>query len=81
MSATIQLIDDHRLEKNMQPPSESTRFEEAGRFVEYVGTGKLRDKKALITGGEYVLKSWPFSLHWAAVDANIAQALAEPLLC
>lgn len=54
MSATIQLIDDPRLEKNMQPPSESTRFEEAGRFVEYVGTGKLRDKKVLITGGEYV---------------------------
>lgn len=54
MSATIQLIGDPRLEKNMKPPSESTRFEEGGRFVEYVGTGKLRDKKVLITGGEYV---------------------------
>lgn len=42
------------LEKNMQPPSESTKFEEADQFVEYVGTGKLRDKKVIITGGEYV---------------------------
>lgn len=38
----------------MQPPSESTKFEEAGGFVEYVGTGKLKDKKVIVTGGEYV---------------------------
>lgn len=36
----------------MQPPSESTMFEGENGFVEYVGTGKLQDKKVLITGGE-----------------------------
>lgn len=36
----------------MQPPSESTRFEGENGFVEYIGTGKLQDKKVLITGGE-----------------------------
>jgi hypothetical protein len=41
-----------RLEKNMMPPSESTKLESAGGFVEYVGSGKLKDKKVLITGGE-----------------------------
>jgi hypothetical protein len=43
-----------RLEKNMNPPSEATKLESKGRFVEYVGSGKLKDKKVLITGGEYV---------------------------
>lgn len=38
----------------MAPPSESTKLESSGRLVEYVGSGKLKDKKALITGGEYV---------------------------
>lgn len=38
----------------MQPPSESTKLEYGEGFVEYVGSGKLKDKKVLITGGEYV---------------------------
>lgn len=38
----------------MQPASESTKLEYDGDFVEYVGSGKLKDKKVLITGGEYV---------------------------
>ncbi|RHZ71421.1 hypothetical protein CDV55_108746 [Aspergillus turcosus] len=41
-----------RLEKHMNPPSEATKLESKGRFVEYVGSGKLKDKKVLITGGD-----------------------------
>lgn len=46
----------------MTPSSESTKLESAGEFVEYVGAGKLRDKKVFITGGEYVpiLSNAPF---------------------
>ncbi|PGH06039.1 hypothetical protein GX51_02630 [Blastomyces parvus] len=40
------------LEKQMKPQSESTRLESEGRFVEYVGSGKLKGKKVLITGGD-----------------------------
>ncbi|KAJ9262057.1 hypothetical protein DTO195F2_3759 [Paecilomyces variotii] len=40
------------LEKNMMPPSEPTKLEDCGDFVEYVGSGKLKDKKVLITGGD-----------------------------
>ncbi|OXV05493.1 hypothetical protein Egran_06739 [Elaphomyces granulatus] len=40
------------LEKNMIPPSESTNLESTGQFIEYVGSGKLKDKKVLITGGD-----------------------------
>jgi hypothetical protein len=36
----------------MIPPSESTNLESTGQFIEYVGSGKLKDKKVLITGGE-----------------------------
>lgn len=36
----------------MQPPSEATKLEAGGQFIEYVGCGKLKDKKVLITGGE-----------------------------
>jgi hypothetical protein len=43
------------LEKHMAPPSEATKLESSGSFIEYVGSGKLKDKKVLITGGEYVL--------------------------
>lgn len=42
------------LEKEMQPSSESTRLEGPGQFRGYAGVGKLRDKKVIITGGEYV---------------------------
>lgn len=44
----------YRLESEMAPPSESTHLESSTGFVEYVGSGKLKDKKALITGGEFV---------------------------
>src|SRR5881275_2358672 len=37
----------------MKPTSESTALEGAEGFVEYVAAGKLKGKKALITGGEY----------------------------
>lgn len=36
----------------MQPKSESTRLEGPDGLVEYQGCGKLKNKKALITGGE-----------------------------
>lgn len=38
----------------MTPMSEATKLESADGFVEYVGSGKLKDSKVLITGGEYV---------------------------
>ena len=37
----------------MAPSSEATKLESSRTFVEYVGSGKLKDKKVLITGGEY----------------------------
>ncbi|OQD87085.1 hypothetical protein PENANT_c006G09299 [Penicillium antarcticum] len=33
--------------------SESTKLEGSGGFTEYSGSGKLKNKKALITSGEY----------------------------
>lgn len=47
----------------MTPSSESTKLESSGEFVEYVGSGKLKDKKVLITGGEYV-SLFSFRLLW-----------------
>jgi hypothetical protein len=38
----------------MAPPSEVTKLEGSQGFVEYTGADKLKDKKVLITGGEYV---------------------------
>ena len=53
------MLTECRLESNMQPPSESTKFEGDGGFIEYKGADKLKDKKVLITGGEYVaLLTW-----------------------
>ncbi|EFQ99061.1 hypothetical protein MGYG_02074 [Nannizzia gypsea CBS 118893] len=40
------------LEKNLAPTSESTKLEGAGGFVEYAGSGKLKDKKVIVTGGD-----------------------------
>ncbi|KAK2805094.1 hypothetical protein FQN50_006339 [Emmonsiellopsis sp. PD_5] len=40
------------LEKEMKPQSESTKLESEGRFVEYTGSNKLKDKNVLITGGD-----------------------------
>jgi hypothetical protein len=39
----------------LKPTSESTSLEGREGFVEYLAAGKLKGKKALITGGEYVL--------------------------
>ena len=39
----------------MNPTSEATKLEGPGKFLEYTGVGKLRKKKVIITGGEYVL--------------------------
>lgn len=38
----------------MAPPSEPTKLESCRGFVDYVGSGKLKDKKVIVTGGEYV---------------------------
>jgi len=40
------------LEKDMAPSSESTKLEGSDGFVEYVGSDKLKNKTALITGGD-----------------------------
>jgi len=39
-------------EKDMEPSSEPTKLEGDGEFVEYTPAGKLKGKKALITGGD-----------------------------
>lgn len=44
----------------MKPTSELTALEGSEGFVEYVGSGKLKGKKVLITGGEYVSSSRKF---------------------
>ena len=36
----------------MAPTSEATKLEGDSGFAEYKGAGKLKGKKALITGGE-----------------------------
>lgn len=38
----------------MQPASEATKLETPEGIKEYEGSGKLKGKKALITGGECV---------------------------
>lgn len=43
-----------RLESVMAQPSESTKLEGLHGFSEYTGSGKLKGKNALVTGGEYV---------------------------
>lgn len=50
----MRLTAEFRSEKAMKPTSESTALEGSEGFVEYVGSGKLKGKKVLITGGEYV---------------------------
>lgn len=40
------------LEKKMAPPSEPTKLESCRGFVDYVGSGKLKDKKVIVTGGD-----------------------------
>jgi len=38
----------------MAPSSEVSKLEGKDGLYEYVGANKLKDKKVLITGGEYV---------------------------
>lgn len=38
----------------MTEPSESTKLKGLHGFAEYAGSGNLKGKNALITGGEYV---------------------------
>ncbi|SPO04329.1 related to short-chain alcohol dehydrogenase [Cephalotrichum gorgonifer] len=40
------------LERDMKPTSESTALQGDGQFQEYLAAGKLKGKKALITGGD-----------------------------
>ncbi|KAJ5103855.1 hypothetical protein N7532_004384 [Penicillium argentinense] len=40
------------LESRMAFASESSKLEHEGEFIEYTGSGKLTDKKVLITGGD-----------------------------
>jgi len=47
-------------EEEMQPKSESTRLEGPDGLVEYKGSDKLKGKKAIITGGEYVPSDFRF---------------------
>lgn len=42
----------------MSPASESKMLEGEGSFIDFVGSGRLKDKKVIVTGGEYVLESW-----------------------
>lgn len=42
----------------MCPPSESTKLEAEGSFTEFTGRGRLKGKKVIVTGGEYVLEAW-----------------------
>lgn len=62
----------------MQPPSESTKLEYDGGFIEYVGSGKLKDKKVLITGGEYVSHADQF-LFGHTVNNTTAPELVDQL--
>lgn len=67
------LISLSRLEKHLAPSSESTKLEASGGFIEYVGANKLKDKKVLITGGEYGARSgiWSFFFYPLGSVANI----------
>lgn len=40
------------LEQDMKPKSEPVKLEAEDGFIEYKGNNKLKDKKAIITGGE-----------------------------
>lgn len=68
----------------MQPPSEPTKLESENGFSEYIGSGKLNGKKAIITGGEYVFKMGIFSSRYMSLltilPCNIVRELVEPFL-
>jgi hypothetical protein len=67
----------------MAPPSETTRLESSAGLVEYVGSNKLKDKKALITGGElvaYVLHlslAYLLTLRSSGIGRSIAVLMAR----
>ena len=59
------VLTEARLEKDMNPSSETTALEGKTRHHEYLAAGKLKGNKAFITGGESVhiwLVSTVFSL-------------------
>lgn len=60
----------------MTKPSESTKLEGLGGFYEYVGSGKLKDKKALVTGGEYVFRMAVCQLLIFNVSSGIGRSVA-----
>lgn len=68
----------------MNPTSESTKLEGPGKFLEYTGVGKLRKKKVIITGGEYV---FPFLAHLLsnidplASGSDIAVSASNTVAC
>ena len=59
----------------MAPTSESTALEGDGQFYEYKAAGKLKDCKALITGGESVFSQIVLCF-MSRLIANAALALA-----
>jgi NAD(P)-dependent dehydrogenase (short-subunit alcohol dehydrogenase family) len=50
--SSLLTLRDNSLEKDMAPTSESTKLEGSDGFKEYVGSNKLANKSALITGGD-----------------------------
>jgi NAD(P)-dependent dehydrogenase (short-subunit alcohol dehydrogenase family) len=75
--AGVRLTTKSRSEKAMKPTSESTALEGSDGFVEYVGSGKLKGKKILITGGEYVFLSLKASyLANVTCSSGIGRAVA-----
>ncbi|KAL4937284.1 hypothetical protein BDV06DRAFT_232695 [Aspergillus oleicola] len=50
--ASAQTQQTPGLETKMQPPSEATKLETPDGIAEYIGSNKLKGKKALITGGD-----------------------------
>ncbi|KAJ5601434.1 hypothetical protein N7510_010968 [Penicillium lagena] len=60
------------LEKDMLPSTESTKLESEGQFIEYLGSGKLKDEKVLLTGGDSGIgRSVAFSMGREGADISI----------
>lgn len=68
-----------RFEQKMAPKSESTKLEAEGGFVEYTGSNKLKDKKVLITGGEYAVPFFTPTALSSSVLIDLVLVLDDPL--